>query len=221
MATTILIIGESGSGKSTAIRTLNPKETILINVLDKPLPFKAARKAYKANVTENCNMLITDKWNRIITAIDKISLKYPDIKTIIIDDFQYIMANEFMNRANEDGWGKFTEIAQHAWKVIRTASMARSDLTVFFLSHSEQDQNGRIKCKTIGRMLDEKICLEGMFTIVLYSKVIDEKYVFQTQNDGNTVAKSPMGMFENKYISNDLQSVLNAVSGYLDEDIPQ
>lgn len=219
MATTILIIGEPGTGKSTALRTLAPEETFLINVLGKPLPFRGWKKKYVKAEEGKGNLFQSDSSMHIIKALKYINEKRPDIKTIIIDDFQYIMGNEFMRRASEKGWEKFTEIAQSAWKVVLEAQFCRNDLNIFFLSHSETDQFGKTKCKTIGKMLDEKISLEGMFTIILSSVVVDEHYYFQTKNDGAIIAKTPMDMFSEKYIDNDLFVINNAINEYFDQDV--
>jgi hypothetical protein len=219
MATTILIIGESGTGKSTSIRKLDPKETYIINVLDKPLPFKGWKKNYQKTNEEPGNLYASDDSKQIIKCLMHISQKLPDVKSIVIDDFQYVMGNEFMRRAAENGWGKFTEIAQHAWETIVAAQSLRANLNVFFLSHSEMDAFGKTKCKTIGKMLDEKICLEGMFTIVLSSIIVDEQYYFQTKNDGFIIGKSPMDMFEDKFIPNDLQLVKKTIDEYFEGDI--
>jgi hypothetical protein len=223
MGTPILIIGESGSGKSTAIRTLKPKETFIINVLDKPLPFRGWKKNYKTVIKGDGeitgNIYVSDKQENISKIIKYVDSQ-PHIKNLIIDDFQYIMANEFMHRATERGYDKFTDIAKHAWTVINDAAKTRSDLNVFFLSHSERDAEGRTKCKTIGKMLDDKITLEGMFTIVLNSLVVDEQHVFLTKNDGNNVAKSPMDLFQDKFIPNDLQLILNKLDEYFG-DVPE
>lgn len=229
MATTILVIGESGTGKSTAIRTLDPKETFLINVLDKPLPFKGWRKKY-TKVTEEkgnmCNIFCADilegpspDCKKVLNVLKYIDKKMENIKTIIIDDFQYLMANEFMRRAMEKGWDKFSEIQQKAWQIIVTATMCRDDLNIFVLSHSETDSNGKTKCKTIGKMLDDKISFEGLFTLVFSSVVLDEKYLFQTRNDGLIMAKTPMDMFEDKYVPNNLQLINDTINAYFDEDI--
>lgn len=218
--TAILIIGESGSGKSTAIRTLNPTETFIINVLDKPLPFKGWRKNYIIDEEGKGmgNYLYTDEYLRICSAMKYISKHRTDIKNIILDDFQYLMANEFM-RSTDKGYEKFTLIAKHAWEVISASNSVRSDLNIFYLSHSDTDANGKIKCKTIGKMLDDKIVLEGMFTIVFYSHIKEKEYVFQTQGDGNVISKSPIDMFEDLYIPNDLQYVVDKMDEYFNEDV--
>lgn len=215
MANLTLIIGESGTGKSSSIRNLDPSETYLVNVLDKPLPFKGFKNKYQQK--EGGNYACCDNSPRICKIIDTISKERDNIKNVIIDDFQYIMANEFMRRAKERGFDKFTEIAQNAWEIISSAGRARDDLNIFILSHSETSEGGRVKCKTIGKMLDEKITLEGMFTTVLHSLVIDGEYKFLTQNDGKHNAKSPMGMFEDKYIDNDLLSIKQVITNYFGE----
>jgi energy-coupling factor transporter ATP-binding protein EcfA2 len=223
MSNTILIIGESGSGKSTSIRNLNPLETVIINVLDKPLPFKGFKKNYIKTAIEDkkVNYFATDEAAKIKAAIDKINTTRPEVKNIIIDDFQYIMANEFMRRALERGFDKFSEIGQKTWDLIKHISQGREDINCFILSHSDTDQSGKIKCKTIGKMLDDKICVEGMFTIVLHALTSDNKYKFLTQNDGTHLAKSPLGMFKEKYIDNDLLEINKAINDYFNDDIEQ
>lgn len=214
MANITLIIGESGTGKSTSIRTLDPKETFIINVLDKPLPFKGGKKNYVAKV----NYSATDNYEKILACIRYINTKMPEIKNIIIDDFQYILANEFMRRARENGYGKFTEIAQHAWSVISESASCRDDLYFFFLSHSDTDQFGKSRCKTIGKMLDDKVCVEGMFTVVLHSMVEDGQYMFLTQNNGQYLAKSPMGLFPTLLIDNNLEEIKEAMLAYYNDE---
>lgn len=220
MSNTSLIIGESGTGKSTSLRHLNPKETFIINVLDKPLPFKGYRKNYTRVNTDASegNYYATDDYHRIIKLIKIINEKRPDIKNIIIDDWQYTMGNEFMRRATETGFTKFTEIGQHAWSIIRELINCRDDLYCFVLSHSDTDANGKVKCKSIGKMLEEKITIEGMFTVVLHTMVMDGNYFFLTQNDGTHIAKSPKDMFEDKFIPNDLAYVRQLMVKYDQDD---
>lgn len=221
MATSTLIMGESGTGKSSSIRNLDVNETFIINVLDKPLPFKGFKSKYTrfSKENENGNYYASDDHSKIAKIIEFVSNKRPDIKSIIVDDFQYIMANEFMRRANERGFDKFTEIAQHAWSIIKGASAAREDLDFFFLSHTEASSDGKVKCKTIGKMIDEKINLEGMFTIVLHTIVEDGKYRFLTQFDGSHIAKSPMDMFDRMYIENDLMYVKEKMREYFGDNL--
>lgn len=216
MANATLIMGESGTGKSTSIRNLDHKETYIINVLNKPLPFKGFSKKYTAG--KGGNYYASDNAERILKCIYHVSNERPEIKNLIIDDFQYIMGNEFMRKARERGYDKFTDIGQSAWKVINECTMSRPDLYCFILSHTETDNQGRSKCKTIGKMLDNVITIEGMFTVVLHSLVVDGEYKFLTQNNGINIAKSPMGMFDRDLIDNDLLSIKQVMTEYLDEE---
>lgn len=220
MSNTSLIIGESGTGKSTSLATLDPQETFIINVLDKPLPFKGYKKNYVqlSKDGKTGNYYASDDYFALIKVIKHIDKNRPEIKNLIIDDWQYTMCNEFMRRATETGFVKFTEIGQHAWSIIRELTACRDDLYCFVLSHSDSDANGRMKCKSIGKMLDEKITIEGMFTVVLHTQVMDGAYKFLTQNDGSHVAKSPHTMFEDKYINNDLSYVKAKMQEYYEED---
>lgn len=216
MSNCTLIIGESGSGKSTSLRNLDPKETFILGVLDKPLPFRGYKSHYNRVSKENPtgNYASCDNYLKILGFIDAIDKRRPEIKTLIIDDFQYLMANEFMRRALERGFDKFSEIAHHAWDMIRRLTETRPDLYCFVLSHSDTDANGKVKCKTIGKMLDDKVTLEGMFTTIFHAQVSDGQYKFLTQNDGIHIAKSPMDMFADKYIDNDLAIILDAMRNY-------
>lgn len=223
MSASILIIGKSGSGKSRSIKTLNPKETFIINVMGKQLPFKEGVKNYKfIERTEKGifgNLFVTDGAEDIKKTLTFISDKYKEIKTVIIDDFQYIMANEFMRRAREKGYEKFSEIGQNVWKILYETRNLRCDLTVIFLSHTETNDLGEIKIKTIGKMLDDKVCIEGMFSIVLHAIKVDKNHYFETQSNGSTTAKSPEGMFTDILIPNDLQYVLDCITRYNNIDI--
>ncbi|KYC52649.1 MAG: hypothetical protein AMQ22_00699 [Candidatus Methanofastidiosum methylothiophilum] len=222
MSQIIVIYGESGTGKSTSIRTLDQKETFIINVIGKPLPFKGWKNQYTLRTKETGgNMLISDNSQNIVSILTNIDKKMPEIKNIIIDDFQYTMGNEFMRRATEKGYEKFTQIGQNAWNIINQAIALRDDIKVFFLTHSDTDEFGRSKIKTIGKMLDDKICIAGMFTIVLYSTILDDRYVFLTQSTQSAMAKSPLGMFDDKVIDNDLSYVISKMNEYEIEDIKQ
>jgi hypothetical protein len=215
MSTSILIIGESGTGKSTAIRTLNPDETYVINIINKPLPFKGWRKLYNTDNKEKRNYFGSCAYNEVVQCLNAINKEKPHIKTVIIDDFQYLMADEFMLRAMEKTYDKFTEIGKHAWEVIKFTEKCRNDLVIIFLSHNEiSEKDGKSRAKTIGKLLNEKITVEGLFTIVLQSEIKDGEYVFKTQGDEHTVAKSPLDMFKTNYIPNDLQLVIDSVNDY-------
>lgn len=217
MSNTILIIGESGSGKSTSTRNLNPRETFYVNVIGKQLPFKGGKDKYIKGKDWNDktgNYYVTDDWIKIIKCIDIVNKAMPHIKTLIIDDFQYVLANEFMRRVSEVGYSKFSEMGSHYWQIINEASAARNDLTCVLMSHSHTDETGKVKCKTIGKMLEEKITVEGMFTNILHSLHTDEGYKFLTQSDTRHMAKTPMGMFDELTIDNDLVYVLEKVNEY-------
>ena len=227
MSDTVLIIGESGSGKSTSLGDVNPEESFLINVAGKPLPWAGWKKNWKiydkASGEGNMISLKSLDWKQrtpvMLSALQAVA-KMEKVKNVFVDDTQYLMSYEFMERAKESGWQKFTDIGQNMFNVIKAAEKLRDDQTVIFLCHSVDeiyDGGKRTKIKTIGKMLDEKITVEGMFTIVLLSlaenTVEGTKYSFVTRNDGSSTAKSPAGMFEEK-IPNDLQSVLNRIEEY-------
>jgi hypothetical protein len=224
MATAVLVIGESGVGKSTSIRNLDPKETFIIKVIEKPLPFKntytkliqdLSTKQYTGNVKT------TDNYSNIKQIINYVNTKRLEIKNIIIDDFQYVMSNEFMRRASERGFEKFTEIGQHSFEIIESIEACRDDLKVFILTHADSDESGKIRAKTIGKLFNDKVTLEGRFTIIFHASVMDGKYVFLTQNDGHHIAKSPMDMFDEKYIDNDLAMIASKIDEYFNTDVPQ
>lgn len=198
MAIVTFILGHSGSGKSYALRNLDPKQTALFNTVGKPLPFRGSIPG-----------MVTDDAARICAALPKI--KSP---VIIIDDFQYIMANEYMRRSHEKGFDKFTDIGRNAWNILNAAASLPPEKRVYILSHTQEDENGRTKIKTIGKLLDEKITPEGMVTIVLKAIVQDGKHHFTTQNSGQDTVKSPAGMFDSLLIDNDLAAVDSAICAY-------
>lgn len=220
MSNTALIIGESGTGKSTSLAKLDPKETFIVNVLDKPLPFRGYKKNYtriNADATTG-NMYASDDYTKIVRIIKVVNDKRPEIKNLIIDDFQYVMANEYMRRCMERGFDKFSEIGNHAWSILNTLKDLREDLNCFVLSHSEPNEHGKMKIKTIGKMIDNNVTMEGMFTIVLQTQIVDGEYSFITQGDANHIAKSPMGMFEARKIPNDLALVKQKINEYYFEE---
>lgn len=215
MATICLIIGESGSGKSTSARTLDPKKTMVINILKKPLPFKNWKKNYTDVKDNTGNFFQSDNPESVLACLDYVSAKRPDIENVVVDDFQGLMMAEFMKRSKEKGYEKFTDIAKHTYDLVYLgAQLARQDLAIFFLSHSETDDTGTSRAKTIGKLLSEKICLEGLFTVVLHAVCSNGEYKFLTQNTGKSIAKSPMGMFETLEIPNDLNLVAQAIKTY-------
>ena len=225
MAQSVLVIADSGSGKSTSIRDLDPKETFIINIANKPLPFKGWKKNYTAISKDNQkgNMTPVSSSAGIIKAMMHVNDKMPHIKNLVIDDWQYMSSFEYFDRANEKGYDKFTQIAANLAQVAKLPKDMRDDLYIFFLTHSEEstDVNGhrKVKAKTIGKMIDNTLTLEGLFSIVLFGKVVKDEndklnYVFETVNNGENTCKSPAGMFDDARIDNSLQIVKNAIIEY-------
>jgi hypothetical protein len=224
MAHSILVIADSGTGKSTAIRTLDSKETFIINIANKPLPFKGWKNDYNLISKENPkgNMTSASSAPGIIKAMQHVNDKMLHIKTLVIDDWQYMSSFEYFDRSHEKGYDKFTQIAANLAQVAKMPKDMREDLTIFFLTHSEEslDGNGnrKVKAKTIGKMIDNTLTLEGLFSIVLFGRVkkTDDglEYGFDTQNNGENTCKSPMGMFDEPFIDNDLQLVKDCIVEY-------
>ena len=211
MAEIIAILGKSGTGKSSSIRTLDPKSTFIFGAVNKMLPFKGGRKDYSE---ENKNCFYTSDYKKIFGYLKRISENATHVKVVIIDDSQYLMADEFMRRTAETGYSKFTEIGKKYYDLIMFAKTLREDLNIYFLSHIDQDDQGNTKMKTIGKMLDDKVTLEGLFTVTLETHVENGKYSFITQNTGKNTAKSPLEMFESNMIDNDLLIVEDAIRNY-------
>lgn len=213
MGTATLILGESGSGKSASLRNMSAEKCILIQPISKPLPFKSSDWKVWDKKTKQGSIYKSDDWQTIIAVIVR-AYSYGK-RIVIVDDFQYVMSNEFMHRANEKSFDKFTEIGAHAWNIInKSIGETPSDLRIYFLSHTEETQLGKIKMKTIGKMLDEKITVEGMFTIVLRTLTRDGNFLFTTKNNGSDTVKSPMGMFDAGEIENDLEMVDSTICEY-------
>lgn len=195
----VLIIGESGTGKSASMRNCTADRFSIINVSRKPLPFKSDMK-----------MLNTDDYMKITSALK--SAKTP---SVVIDDSQYLMVNAFMRRAFEKGYDKYNEMANNHWRLVQTViNDLPDDRIVYFMSHIERDQQGNEKAKTVGRMIDQYVTLEGLFTIVLKTYVKDGKYSFLTHNSGFDTVKTPLGMFEENEIDNDLMMVDDVIREY-------
>lgn len=224
-ANAILVVGDSGSGKSTAASHLPPAETFIINVSAKPLPFRGWKKKYTELNKDNPkgNLMNTDNADMIVKTIKYISTDRPEIKYIVIDDSQYVAANEYMRKINEKGFEKFTSIASNIYKIPMATKDkdVRDDLFVFFMSHADSAQNADgieyQRAKTLGKMINNNITYEGLFTIVLftYKKMVknDTEYGFITNGDPGSTAKSPMGMFP-KEIPNNLFEVVEGIKKY-------
>ena len=207
----MLIIGKSGSGKSTALREcVNNDKWNLINVLGKPLPFKG-----------KIPQVTTDNYGQVMNC-----LKNSKAQSIVIDDAGYLITNYFMRNHSSKGQGNaifsmYNTLADSFWNLIEYIKKLPSDKIVYVIMHEDTDDYGNTKPKTIGKLLDEKICLEGMFTIVLRCILENGKHLFVTQADGGAVSKSPMGMFEELQIDNDLLLVDNAIREYYGIEIKE
>lgn len=204
MAEKILIMGESGTGKTCSIRNCDPDITAIVNPVGKPLPFRSARKFDTLNSVTSSTEICT--WIKHEVNKGK--------KIIIIDDFQYILAVPYMNRIQESGWDKYNDFGSNYFEIITICESLPEDVTVYYLSHCETLESGLTTVKLIGKLLREKITVEGLFTIVLKTGVNDSKYYFYTQNSGKDTVKSPLGMFENFAIDNDLSYVDAKIRNY-------
>lgn len=214
MSIVTMILGETGTGKSTSLRNLDPANTLLIQSVKKPLPFRSNgwKPASKDNPAGS--VYVSDESHNIVKAMARTKKEI-----VIIDDFQYVMANEFMRRVTDievgnAAFAKYNEIARHAWDILTTASSLSDEKRVYILSHTSTDDFGKTKIKTVGKLLDEKIVMEGLVTIVLRTDVINDQYVFRTKNNGRDTVKSPLGLFESEHIENDLAVVDAAIYGY-------
>lgn len=217
MAEIVMIMGESGSGKTASLRNFQPGEVCVLNVAGKRLPFK---NQFGKNVVNNA------KYATIVQAV-----RSGNFKRYIVDDSQYLMAFEAFDKAKEVGYQKFTDMAlnfynmlmavKHAtiWKknpdgTVQDTKQPTDDTVVYFLHHIDRDDNGVVKPKTQGKMLDEKLNVAGLFTTVLLAETDGKDHWFLTQNDGASVVKAPMGMFDEAKIPNDLKFVDDVIRGY-------
>lgn len=201
MAQKVLILGDSGTGKSASLRHFKPEEVLVINCAGKPLPFK--------NHFES----VTPKFERLTQDVLK-AMDATQKKVIVVDDAQYIMSFQYMRRIKENGWDKWNDIQGDFFNIIKACDYMPEDVVVYFLSHLQRDDEGREKIKTMGKMLDEKITIEGLFTTVLKTAVKDGQYFFLTQNSGMDTVKSPIGMFPSYAIDNDLKYVDTKIRNY-------
>ena len=199
MGIPVLIMGESGSGKSASLRNFEPNEVGVFNVAAKPMPF---RKKLPTKATSNYKTI-------------QECIKASKVKTFVIDDSQFLMCFESFSKAKDTGYGKFTDMALHFYNLVQfVIRQTPPDVIVYFLHHTEADSNsGKIKAKTLGKMLDSQLTLEGLFAIVLHCVTDGRNHNFITQSDGMTTAKSPMEMFEHS-IDNDLKFVDQTIREY-------
>lgn len=200
MGIPVLILGESGSGKSTSLRNFEPSEISIFNVAGKPLPFR--KRLPKATISD---------YGKIMAGMQK-----SDKKSFAIDDSQYLLCFEMFSHAKETGYQKFTDMALNFYTLIKfVIDRLPNGVIVYFLHHTETDANGKLKAKTVGKMLDEKLTVEGLFSIVLLCQTDGTRHYFVTQSDGYTTAKSPMDMFDLE-IDNDLKFVDTKIREYFE-----
>jgi ABC-type uncharacterized transport system ATPase subunit len=224
MANAVIILGKSGTGKSTSIKTLDPKETVIINVLGKRLPFKGSSSVYNA---ENKNLFQVDDFEKVQALLQNIDKSASHVKNIVIDDAIYIMRKEYFRRAKEPGYGKYTELAQHFQNIIQTIERMKPETNVFLLLHSEDvtSDNSTVgfKVSTVGSLLDKQYNPVEVVPTVLYSAVkFDDKgkptYGFYTHKvmEGSVEipAKSPDEMFTEDFIPNDLGAIVKVMNEY-------
>ena len=204
MGIPVLIIGKSGTGKSTSLRNFKSDEVGIINVLNKPLPFRTDIKPYHCDNYEKIKQVIADS----------------KVKSIIIDDAGYLITNHFMNKHSKANAGNavyamYNELADNFFKLIEFCKTVEEDKIIYFIMHEDRNDFGELKPKTIGKLLDEKVCIEGLFTIVLRSVFKDRKYLFLTgKEDELDLQKSPIDMFKDLKIDNDLKNVDNCIREY-------
>ena len=194
-----MILGASGSGKSTSLRNFKPDEIGIFNVASKPLPFRSSLK----KVDKASYMLI----NKV--------LRDNKLRCYAIDDSQFLMVFDEFNRAKETGYGKFTDFALNFYNLVQCVINDTSpDTVVYFLHHTETDEWGKTKAKTVGKMIDSKLTLEGMFSVVLLCGTDGKEHWFETQSDGTNPAKTPLQMFDTNRIDNDLKAVDDVIREY-------
>jgi len=204
MAVALLLMGKSGSGKTTSLRNFKDGDIGLFNVLNKPLPFKG----------KFTSTIVTDSYDKI-----KFKLSKATKETIVIDDASYLLTNQFMKNHSSMGKGNevfslYNNIGDQFWQLIEFIKAMPPEKIVVIIMHEEQSDFGQLKPKTIGKMLDEKVCVEGLFSIVLRSVYQDGNYWFRTKTDGNDVTKTPMGLFENDLVPNDMEAVVRKIRDY-------
>ena len=221
MGTPVLILGDSGAGKSYSLRNFTPDEVILLQCIPKMLPFRAT--GWKLNGKERPdgsvqrgNIIRFDAWDAVLDSINRMVLSKTR-RVLVIDDFQVVMQHENMMRAYQTGYQKFTEMADHVWQIIMAATRLPDDFRVYFLAHTEES-DGKIRMKTTGKMLNEKLTPEGYFSIVLRAIKKDGKHVFLIKGDDNDTAKAPPDLFPGlTEMDNDLKAVDVAITEFMTE----
>lgn len=209
MSIATLILGPSGTGKSTSLRNLDPAHTLLVQCINKPLPFRSSDWKPCTKDNPGGSVIRTSSTDTIMRA-----MKGSKKDVVVIDDYQATMVNEMMARSAEKGYDKFTDIAKSAWQLFELAGQLAEHRRVYILAHTQSDDHGQIRMKTVGRMVDEKIVPEGYFTIVLRTEIINGQYLFSTQSNGQDCCKSPIGMFDDAHVPNDLAAIDAAIFSY-------
>ena len=209
MAQKLLIIGESGSGKTCSIRNCDPATTAIVSPEKESLPFGKKAQKYPGKFDMLCNETDSKKITKFMK--DEVA---KGKKLIIIDDFQYILAIPYMNRIKETGWDKYNDFGANYFDIIEVCKELPDDVVVAYMSHGETLDTGLFTVKLIGKLLREKITIEGLFTVVLRTGVNEAKYYFYTQNSGKDTTKSPLGMFPAYAIDNDLEYVADKIRNY-------
>lgn len=202
MGIPVLVMGKSGSGKSASLRNFSPKEVGIFNVASKPLPFKGGKDFMVVN-------------HATYSTIEKTLMK-ATLKAYVIDDSQYLMAFDSFDNAGVVGFGKFTDMAVRFYQLLKTIiEKTPQDTVVYLLHHSEENEYGDLKAKTIGKMIDQQLTLEGLFSIVLMAKITEDgAYKFITRSNGHNTVKTPLGMFDDELIDNDLKAVDTTIRDY-------
>lgn len=213
MSIATLILGSSGSGKTTSLRNLDPKRTLLVQPIRKSLPFRSA--GWTTLSKDGGNIMRTDDPARIEEAMRK-----SPFDIVVIDDFQALMVHEMMARSSETGFQKFTDIGKLAWNLFKAAGTLEDHRRVYILAHTQTDDFGNVRMKTVGKLVDSQIVPEGYFTIVLRTEVVNGEYKFATQTNGQDCAKSPIGMFADRHIDNDLAIVDRAICDFYSLEQP-
>lgn len=209
MSIATLILGNSGSGKSTSLRNLDPAHTLLIQCIKKPLPFRPLGWKTRETLRSEGNVIQTDS----PAMIEKIMRGSPH-EIVVIDDYQAVMVNELMARSSETGYAKFSDIGKSAWNIFRAAGDLAANRRVYILAHTQTDDFGNVRMKTVGKLVDATLVPEGFFTIVLRTEVTNGNYLFSTQTNGQDCAKSPINMFNERHIANDLKMVDESIVSF-------